>query len=172
MLVPAIVRALRQPPFLADDFTATRFATAEDKAAFGNELMRFIAADFPQGRWNERLYRRLSNCFGHIAHCDRFGFYETCFTCHAHKVRFLRDTLRWVPCGDPRWTWCDIERAVMHRLHESGVLRFYEAADQHEVEQIERALLARLQEKYAPVPPPLRMPRDLFDAASQEMLSR
>jgi len=41
MLIPAIVRALRQPPFQGSDFTATRFAIAEDKAAFGNEIMCF-----------------------------------------------------------------------------------------------------------------------------------
>ena len=68
MLIPAIVRALRQPPFQGSDFTATRFAIAEDKAAFGSEMMCFIAADFPQRSWNEKLYRRLSNCFGLIAH--------------------------------------------------------------------------------------------------------
>ena len=37
MLIPAIVRALRQPPFQGSDFTATRFAIAEDKAAFGKD---------------------------------------------------------------------------------------------------------------------------------------
>ena len=166
MLVPAIVHALRQPPFQAGDFTATRFATAADKAAFGDMLMGFIVADFPAGGWNDKLYRRLSNCFGHIAHCDRGGFYQTWFADTPGKVRFLHHTLRSVPCGDPQWTWCDIERAIVDRLRESGVLRFYEAAERRQTEQVERDLLARLQEKYAPLPlPPVRL--DLFGAPSR-----
>ena len=42
----------------------------------------------------------------------------------------------------------------------------HQAENRREVEVIERALLAKLQAKYAPLPPPPRPPpRDLFDPA-------
>ena len=164
MLTAAIDRALRLPVLEAASFTATRWDSADDKAVFGNKRLRFVAEDFPQSMFTENLYGRLSNTSGHIAHYDRHGFYGTFFTCPADKVQFLRDTLSSWPCGDPAWTFCDVERVVMRRLRESGVVRAYEAAHQRDVEQTERALLAKLQEKYAPVAPPAAIRRDLFDS--------
>jgi hypothetical protein len=65
--------------FTASDFVSTKWSTAEEKAAFGNGLLHFMLTGFPAGRFTERLYTRLSMCFGQIAHVDRNGFAETWF---------------------------------------------------------------------------------------------
>jgi hypothetical protein len=54
--------------FSPDDFTPTKFSTDEQKAAFSNQLLAFIAAGFPKKKFTNALYERLSNCFGFIAH--------------------------------------------------------------------------------------------------------
>ena len=43
MLPATIVRALTTPAFEPDQFVATKWSTAEDKAKFANALMKFIA---------------------------------------------------------------------------------------------------------------------------------
>jgi hypothetical protein len=54
--------------FQSESFTATKWSTAEQKAKFANQLMTFIAADFPENKFTKALYNRLSQCFGMIAH--------------------------------------------------------------------------------------------------------
>ena len=54
--------------FQSESFTPTKWSTAEEKAKFANELMAFIAADFPENKFTKALYDRLSQCFGMIAH--------------------------------------------------------------------------------------------------------
>ena len=71
--------ALLRPLFTADQFAATQWETAQGKADFGNKLCKFIAADFKQSLFTKPLYGRLSNCFGHIAHYNIHGFFETFF---------------------------------------------------------------------------------------------
>ena len=60
--------ALLRPRFQPDEFTATKWDTAEVKAKFANDLCRFMAADFKESLFTKALYQRLSMCFGHIAH--------------------------------------------------------------------------------------------------------
>jgi hypothetical protein len=79
MLPPAIIRSLRIPRLTAADFTPTKFHTAEDKAWFANTLLKFLADDCPRSGFTVRLYVRLSNSFGHIAHYDRSNFFEHFF---------------------------------------------------------------------------------------------
>ena len=54
--------------FTASDFLPTKWSTADEKAAFGNTLLHFMLTGFLAGRFTEKLYTRLSMCFGHIAH--------------------------------------------------------------------------------------------------------
>jgi hypothetical protein len=54
--------------FTASDFLPTKWSTADEKADFGNSLLHFILTGFLAGRFTEKLYTRLSMCFGHIAH--------------------------------------------------------------------------------------------------------
>ena len=54
--------------FHAESFTPTKWTTAEQKATFANQLMAFIAADFPESKFTKAFYNRLSQCFGFVAH--------------------------------------------------------------------------------------------------------
>lgn len=139
-------------PFDASMFTATEFCTAEDKAQFGNHLLAFIEADFPESKFTKAFYSRLHNTFGHIAHYDRQGFWSTFFTNTAQKIEFLKQTIEyptfWPPA--PQFTFSDVERAVRVVLLAKGTLARYEAQNRAEIEQIERSTLARLKSKYEP----------------------
>lgn len=53
--------------FADDQFTPTKWSTAEEKASFANDLLAFIMSGFPKTKFTQKLYQRLSNCFSHIA---------------------------------------------------------------------------------------------------------
>ena len=166
MTSSAIARRLTQPPFEAAAFIATEFSSAADKAAFANDLMRFLAKDYPDTGFTKKLYHRLSLCFGHIAHYNRDGFYGRFFADIGGKLEFVRQTLAWPAYGAPDYTYCDVERAVAARVRASGLLLELESQRMDEIETAERAALARLKAKYEPQPdqPPRRgVQRDLFD---------
>jgi hypothetical protein len=135
--------------FCASQFTPTQWSTAEKKAAFAKQFVRFIQSDFAAKHFTEKFYRRLSNTFGHIAHYNRGGFWDTFFTTTADKMQFLDQTLQH-PChGDPAWTYSDVERALQEWLQSDGTLERYRQRLAAETEAAERGELARLQKKYA-----------------------
>ena len=140
--------ALLRPLFTASEFTPTEWETAQGKADFGNKLCKFIAADFKQSLFTKALYGRLSNCFGHIAHYNIHGFFETFFQNLTGKIEFLELSLQWPCYGDPAFTFCDVERAVIARLRKSGLLESYRALRAAEIEKAERMTLARLKAHY------------------------
>jgi len=166
--------ALLRPPFDPAMFTPTKWDSAEDKAVFANALTRFIASDFKLSLVTEKLYARLSNCFGHIAHYDRRGFIAEFFESIAGKIDFLEQTIRHPCYGDPNFTYSDVEKAMIRRLRACGILDFYRAVQAVETEAHERRLLAALRAKYeappsAPdhgvphtTPPPPAIPRGLL----------
>lgn len=135
--------------FTADQFTPTRWDDAEEKARFARRFIRLVESDFAERDFPQALYRRLSSCFGHIAHYNRLGFYEEFFTTTEGKVRFLRMALDWPCWGDPAFAYSDVERALQSWLHQNGVLGRYERRLAGEQEAAERTELARLQAKYA-----------------------
>lgn len=135
--------------FNASQFTATKWDTAEDKAAFANRFARFVQSDFAPKHYTDKFYRRLSNTFGHIAHYNRGGFWSEFFTTNADKVRFLAQVLQWPCYGDPAWTFSDVERALQGWLQADGTLACYRQKLAEEIEAAERTQLARLQVKYA-----------------------
>ena len=145
---------MKAKPFEASQFTPTQWSTAEEKAKFANHLMRFIEKDFPQTLFTKTFYNRLMNTFGHIAHYNIAGFWETFFTDTRKKVEFLKQTVHpWTGfCGDQAFTFSDVERAVSERVRASGYLSKYEKQLAVEIETGERALLARLKNKYEAAP--------------------
>ena len=134
--------------FDPSQFTPTQWSTAQDKAAFANRFVRFVQSDFAEKHFTKKCYQRLSNTFSHIAHYNRGGFWETFFTTTADKVRFLKMTVQYPCYGDPSWTFSDVERAVQAWIKAEGTLEQYQQRLADEIEAGERALLARLQQKY------------------------
>ena len=141
---------LRLPPFEASQFVATKFSSSVEKAKFGNQLLRFIGAGFPESSFNKAFYNRLSMCFSHIAHYDRDGFWNHFFISTEGRIDFIDHTLRGGGYGDPAWTFCDVELAVRKRVKDSGVLEAYRQARAAEITGAERELLRRLKAQYEP----------------------
>jgi hypothetical protein len=138
--------------FKASDFVATKHATAADKAKFAEAFCRFVEGGFKDKALTEGLYRRLSMCFGHIAHFNRVGFYEHFFATTQGKIHFLQQCARWDRFGDPRFTFSDVESKLAAWLVAEGWVDKLEAQRAAEVERQERATLARLQAKYGGAP--------------------
>ena len=82
------------------NFTATQFDSSEQKEKFYNHFIKFVERDFPQNLFYSWFYRRLSMNFGHIAHYNSLGFFETWFTnnqlnqyCDREKLRSFFDDI-------------------------------------------------------------------------------
>jgi hypothetical protein len=134
--------------FTADQFTPTQFHTAEDKARFGNQLLRFIESDFSKAFFYKEVYNRLSNCFHHIAKYNQWSFYEVWFGDIHARVRFIENLLRVRVCGDPALTFYDVEIALKAAIHERGYLAKLRARASADVQTHELNELKRLQAKY------------------------
>jgi hypothetical protein len=135
-----------------EDFTPTKWATAEEKAKIANKVTRFILGGFQQGSFTKVMYQRLSNMFGHIAHYNINGFYETWFS----DIQACRDwaehiTGSWLSgMGDPKFTWSDVEKALIQWMKDNQIAEQLDELYQVDVEKKELALLNALQRKHAP----------------------
>jgi len=134
--------------FTADRFTATKWEGADQKVRFARQFIAFVESDFAKDKFPLWFYRRLSMTFGHIAHYNLHGFFETFFTSSEDKVRFLRQTLRHPCYGDPEYTYSDVEKALQRWLLQNAVLFRCENRLADEQEAAERAELVRLQAKF------------------------
>lgn len=167
------VASFQNPPLRAQDFTATQFHDGAAKAAFGNQLLAFIAEDFPRKRFTLKFYCVLCQRFGMIAHYDVHGFWAEYFTSTADKLRFLEELIAHPCWGSPAFTFSDLERAVIARLRSAGLVARLRATLACETEAGERALLNRLQARYQPEKPPvveLSRPRAADWASDQPSL--
>lgn len=137
--------------FTEQGFTATQFASAADKAAFANKMTRFILGGFQQGSFNKKMYQHLSNMFGHIAHYDIHGFYQTWFSDTEACLRWVENmTNNWlVGIGDPKYTWSDVEKVLVRWVQDNKVAMQLETLNKAEEKAGDLALLQHLQEKYA-----------------------
>jgi len=134
--------------FTASDFLPTKWNTADDKAVFGNTLLHFILTGFLAGRFTEKLYTRLSMCFGFIACFDRHGFAETWFDSPESIASFVNHLMQW-PChGDPGYTFSDVERAVQREATRLNLVAKVKEAAASSIQQRELALLDELENKY------------------------
>jgi hypothetical protein len=143
LVVPAV-----EIRFPADRFAATQHDSAAAKARFANHYVRFVAAGFDRALFQQWFYRRLCMSFGHIAHRDLDGFYNTWFERTFDQYGFVDRALRWRCSGDPAVTYCDVEAALQQWLSSVGVLDLLAARLAVEREARERAELHRLLAKY------------------------
>lgn len=120
-----------EPLFSPGQFTATPGHSAEEKALMANTLATFAKAGFPQAQFTPALYQHLSTrLYGHIAHFNRQGFYDTwfqgCQKCLAWLTYVVNGGLIPWASGDPAVTWSDVEEAFRRWLEGSGLLTHYE----------------------------------------------
>ena len=134
--------------FTASDFVPTKWSTAEEKAVFGNNLLHFMLTGFLAERFTEKLYRRLSMCFGHAAHFDRQGFAETWFDSPESIASFVNHLMQW-PChGDPSYTFSDVERAIQREVVRLNLVATVNEVAASSIQARELALLDALENKY------------------------
>jgi hypothetical protein len=134
--------------FTADQFTPTKWDTAEDKAAFANWLVRFIDGGFKRSAFSKNRYRKLSMCFGMIAHFDIHGFYAEQFSTPERQLRFLQTLLQHRCYGDASYTFSDVEKQILCWVAVNSHIDRLVAKINHDNENAERTELARLKAKY------------------------
>jgi hypothetical protein len=141
-----------QSEFRLEDFIPTKWSSAEEKAKIANKLTRFILGGFQRSAFTKDIYQQLSNMFGHIAHYDINGFYETWFADVKSCKEWLEHvTDNWLSgMGDPRFTWSDVENVLLQWIKEQHLAEQLENLHRMDIEQKELALLSALQQKYAP----------------------
>lgn len=100
-------------------FKPTKWEEAEKKSTFAIGLVRFIESGCNRNLFHKALYRRLSMCFGHIAHYNQYGFFEEWFS-DAHAIdRWKNHVKTWTIYGDPEYTYSDVERALQAYAREN-----------------------------------------------------
>lgn len=107
-------------------FTPTKWHTVADKEKFARHYIKFVQARSPFEMFHKWFYERLTHSFMHIAHYNRFGFYETWCDTAEKRFAFVRHHATFESMGDAMWTWCDVERTLKGWILESGILREYE----------------------------------------------
>jgi len=140
----------KKKTFFAKDFTATQWDTADQKVKFAEQFKKFVESDFAWEKFPKWFYERLSMTFGHIAHYNQQGFYDTYFTCTQNKVYFLQETMKYPCYGSPEFTYSDVEKKIIDWLRDTKetVWNKYVQELAKETREAELAELARLQEKY------------------------
>jgi len=140
-------------PFCAEQFTATKWATAKEKATWINGMVSFILKGFPEERWREGLYHHLYNMYCHIAHYNRHGFYAEWFATDHERLAWLEYVAKGGAfgggMGEPTYTWCYVEAALSAWIRDSPFIELYRFLCAQHIETRERAQLAYLQDKYA-----------------------
>ena len=123
----------QQPIFKAEQFTATKWEDAAQKAKFANQFVAFVLSGFSPTKFPQWFYVRLSMCFMHIAHYNRWGFYNTFFTTYDGMGEFIKQTGDFPCYGDPAYTYSDVERALQEWINTAGIVtRAFQAARQNE----------------------------------------
>lgn len=133
--------------FTPSQFTATQWATADEKATFANQLVRFILSDF-KNTFTKTMYNRLNGLFDHIAHYNREGFSNTWFERTQDQLAFLEHMDRARIYGDPTYTWSDVERELQTWLRSTDLIEQYKARVAEMIKTRELAQLEHLKQKY------------------------
>jgi hypothetical protein len=140
--------------FTAEDFAATNFATAEDKAKWANRFTKFILGGFQRKAFNKEIYKQLHHMFGHCAEYDLDGFYLTWFE-DTYKCLHWVETVAttWLAgIGQPQFTWSDVEIKVIQWVRDNNIHDQIAGYLQAETEQKECATLTALQNRYGVLP--------------------
>lgn len=129
--------------FAAEQFTATKYDTAEAKALFANQFVAFVESGFREELFTKAFYGRIMYLFHHIAHYNQLGFWEEFFTCLPDQLRFLRMARDHTAYGDPEHTWVDVERALTSWVRTRGLVesmhdRIEQLRGEAEIEQLKR----------------------------------
>jgi hypothetical protein len=125
-------------PFKAEQFKATQFDTAAEKAKFANHLANFLLQGCPRSMYSKWFYKHLSLHFnGHIAEYNAEGFWSVWFSNHAKRMAFVQRMAEHGCYGDPAYTFCDVERAMQQWYNRNAELVAEMLADADQAEAAE-----------------------------------
>ena len=132
--------------FTANDFTATNFASSEDKAKWANTFTKFILGGFQRRSFKKEIYRQLQHMFGHCAEYDLDGFYSTWFEDTYKCLHWVETvTTTWLAgIGQPQFTWSDVEIKLVQWIRQNNIHEQISGYLQAETEQKERATFNNL----------------------------
>jgi hypothetical protein len=140
--------------FKAEDFTATKWATAEEKTRWAIKFTKFILGAFQHDSFTKDIYKQLYQMFGHCAEYDLDGFYHTWFE-DTYKCLHWVETMAttWLAgIGQPQFTWSDVEIKLVKWIHDNSIHDQIAGYLHAETEQKERATLKVLHDRYDVVP--------------------
>ncbi len=121
--------------FRAQEFTPTKFRSADEKAHFANHFFRFVTSNFTETLFTQKFYERLSTTFGHIAHYSKTGFYDEFFRNAKDQLRFLDQVVKWPCYGDPAFTFSDVEGAIQKEVARQHLVEIQELRVDEEMRQ-------------------------------------
>ena len=98
--------------FPPEHFHATPHRTAEDKAEFANELVRFMEAGFRPESFSPILYNTLCGLFRFQPALSSESFADLHFSSAQRRLAFMRQIAMHTPVGEPDSTMSDVERIV------------------------------------------------------------
>ncbi len=130
------------------NFTPTKWSSVDDKEKFYNHFIKFVGKDFPPGLFHKWFYKRLSMCFGFIAHYNSYGFSETFFRSTRDKLEFIKKILTYPCYGDPVFTYSDVEKELKNWLIQEEILNKLQERLDTEVINTEYFEYQRLKAKF------------------------
>lgn len=129
--------------FTPEQFTNSEHYDAKRKADWSNRLIHFFKNGFKPGLFTQSVYDLLHLHFGHIAHGNIQGFYETWFSNPHRQVAFIKHMLDHQPRSP---SFADVEQAIQRWLTENNILDKVQDEASHEqkyesVEGVARLIL-------------------------------
>ncbi len=128
--------------------TATEFSTVEDKEKFIKHFKRFVEGGMKRTVFPKWFYIALSTTFGHIAHYDINGFYDTWFRTLCSKIAFLEHTLKAGCYGSPAFTYSDAEKVIQDWLRKSGIIKELHTQNTSEEKEARHELYLKLKDEF------------------------
>ena len=99
-------------------YTPTQWSTSADKEKFYKHTLRFVQGGFKETVFYKWYYKRLSLCFGHIAHYNKVGFYDTWFATPGKQLSWIQHVLSYPCYGSPAHSYADVEHDIRKWLNQ------------------------------------------------------
>lgn len=104
--------------FYARHFQAMPWDTAEEKAEFANQFVRFVESDFSRQLFTGKFYQRVVCMFGFHAFPDSQNVWKHYFDDEAGWRRFILSCIEHRHAGDAATTYADVHARLQDWLRE------------------------------------------------------
>ena len=102
--------------FYARHFQPTAWDTAEEKAEFANQFIRFVESDFSRQSFTGKFYQRMVCMFGFHAFPNSQNFWDHYFGDEAGRRRFVLSCVGHRHTGDAATTYADVHARLQEWL--------------------------------------------------------